>query len=127
MAYSAPSMSASSQTFNNLQSRGFAGYLNALMTANSLTDAQKSLAESLFIKTQASLLGEKLRQIVDNFTNGHPATLATYDAELKDVAQAFAAVLAAINEIAALVDANTGYLDHTYTKIGFPIKKRFWS
>lgn len=127
MAYSAPSLSSSSQTFAQLQSRGFSGILDGVITANSLTAFQASLARSLFIAAQAQSTGARLREVVDNFISGCPTAISEFDTELVDIAKAFAAVLQAINEIGALVDANQGYLDNQYPLSGVAHSVRFWS
>ncbi len=112
MAYTAPSVDASSQTFANLQANGFSGFLAGLVGAQSpamSADATR-LTEQLLHPNQAMFPAVRANQIVDSYLHGEPVSITSLKTEIFDLQYAFAAVATALGEIGVLVDANQGTL-----------------
>ena len=119
MAYTAPTVSASSQTHANLLARGVKGFVQALVAAQSAeTAAQVTLTNQLLYKNQIHLVIERLEDIVEAYTHGDPLAIADVKAALVDLQFAYLAMATAIGEIGVLVDANVGTLTTVATGIG---------
>ncbi len=118
MAYTAPSVTASSGTFAQLQAGGLAGQVELLITANSgLTARQITLARA----ARAGQFEDTVRagaRLVDTFLRGDPIALAEAKQDLLDVAWAVSLLKAAVDEIGVLIDANAGTLTTKATGIG---------
>lgn len=112
MSYTAPSVDASNQTFANLQSLGFSGFLNGLIAAQdpAMTAKAVELTHQLGQLNQASLPFERARQLVDSYLHGDPVSIADLKTEIFDLQYAYAAVHKTLGEIGVLVDANQGTL-----------------
>lgn len=114
MAYSTPSISASSQSFATLQTLGFRGYVQGLVAAQSSPTAESvELTNKLLHRIQACQVADRAASVVSDYLQGDPIAIATEDLNLKDLCFAFKAVVTAIDEIGALVDANQGTLAYT--------------
>jgi hypothetical protein len=125
MAYTSPTITASSQTYANLKAKGFPGYLDGLIAANSgLTQTQINIIHGL-IKTQAGTGGiVSARQIVDHWLDGGPIAASDLTQRILDVTTAFKATLAALEEVAVIWDANQGTLTTGVDGAGMPVPKR---
>lgn len=112
MAYSDPSVDASGQSFADLQSKGFAGYLAGLVAAQdpAMSATAKQLTDQLLQPNQSQFPAGRAKEIIDSFLHGDPVLVASLETEIFDLHYAFLAVATALGEIGDLVDANQGTL-----------------
>lgn len=108
MAYTPPTMDASSQTWANLQARGFHGYvysyLAALTTQTPTANASQATKQLLHMN-QAFRPVERAKNIVDNYINGKSSKTAA-KTDIFDLQLAVGCLYTALGEIGVLVDAN---------------------
>ncbi|CAB4130731.1 hypothetical protein UFOVP124_27 [uncultured Caudovirales phage] len=125
MAYVSPTITASSQTYANLKTKGFAGYVDGLIAANSsLTQNQINLIRGA-VKTQSNAGANVFaRNIVDHWLDGNPITTADLTQRILDSTTALKAMLAAMEEMAVLWDANQGTLTTKADYSGMPVPVR---
>ena len=125
MAYTSPTITPSSQTYANLKAKGFGGYIDGLISANSgLTQNQINILRGL-VKTQAGVGGAvAARQLVDHWMDGAPITAADMTQRILDLTTSTKAYLAALEEIAVIWDANQGTLTTVADGAGMPVPKR---
>lgn len=109
MAYTSPTITASSQTFANLQARGLTGHVEGLIAANTFSAEVQRLMR---LGQQADLqrLYEGLSSDLSNWLSGRPIATSAINATVLNYTTALKALLAAAEEIAVLVDANAGTL-----------------
>lgn len=105
MAYTVPTINSSAQTWAQLGNRGVEGFVNAVLTSNSATQAQINRTHQLMQRVQSSLLLERLRNVVDNKLNGKSTTTQA-KADLLEINYAVKTLNEAIEEIGVLIDAN---------------------
>lgn len=120
MAYTAPTITASSGTFAQLQTGGLTNQLELLIAANSgLSQAQINLVRA-FAKPDMVKNYQRIAVHIDDFLHGDPVVYATFAASLLDYATAFTVLKTALDEIGTLAEANQGTLTTTSTPIGLP-------
>ena len=125
MAYTSPTITASSQTYANLKAKGFPGYVDGLIAANSgLSQTQINLIHGL-IKIQAGTgVSIFARQLIDHWLDGAPIAATDLTQRLLDCTTALKAVLASLEEVAVLWDANQGTLTTKADGSGMPVPIR---
>jgi hypothetical protein len=125
MAYTSPTITASSQTYANLKAKGLPGYVDGLIAANSgLSQTQINLIHGL-IKTPAGNGANVVaRQLIDHWLDGGPIAAADLTQRLLDCTTAMKAALAALEEVAVLWDANQGTLTTKNDGVGYPTAYR---
>jgi hypothetical protein len=125
MAYTSPTITASSQTYANLKAKGFPGYVDGLIAANSsLTQNQINLIHGV-IKTQSGAGANVFaRNLIDHWLDGSPIAASDVTAKLLDSTTALKAILAALEEVAVLWDANQGTLTTKADASGMPVPIR---
>ena len=118
MSYTAPTITASSGTFAQLQTGGLPVQLELLITANSgLSQFQINEIRGLLAHTIENT-NHRAARVVHNFLAGRPVASATVTQQILDYATVFAVLSTALNEIGTLVDANAGTLGTTVSPAG---------
>lgn len=123
MAYTSPTVNPSNTTFAQLLSGGFTAQLARIADANSFPPAIRSL-----MLGDLGAARQGIASSVDAYLHGEPLATADINAKMLAFATALKAVLAALEEINVLIDANPGTLktvaaaskDHTRLKRTFP-------
>lgn len=112
MAYSPVTVDASTQTFANLQSKGFHGILNGVIAAQSPAANARAtyFANALITPGQAILPLDAATNAVDAYLHGDPVSIAAVEQVLVDIQYAFGLVAQTLQEVGTLVDANQGTL-----------------
>ena len=123
MAYTSPTVKPSNTTFAQLQSGGFTAQLVRLANANSYPPAVRSL-----MLGDLGAARQGIAASVDAYLHGEPLSTADINAKMLAFSTALKAVLAGLEEINVLIDANPGTLktvespsrDHSRLKRTFP-------
>jgi hypothetical protein len=108
LAYTAPVIDASGQTFAQLKTRGFVGHVNALvaaLTTNPPTFDGKQNVGMLISPQSPDKMLMRARNVVDNYITGQ-SDKASAKQEIFDLQLAFASIASSLGEIGVLVDAN---------------------
>lgn len=113
MAYTPPTFDASGQTWAQLLTLGFSGfvknYVAALSSQVPTFDANQAVGE-LLATNQAHRQIERARNVVDNYMNmtaaQKTANKTTIKTEIFDLQLAFGSISTALGEIGVLVEAN---------------------
>jgi hypothetical protein len=123
MAYVAPTVTASSATFAQLQSSGFSGIVERILAASS----GESIPFWRAGKTgNLQQVYNHVAKMTTEFLRGEPVTIASLETDLKNAHGTFLALAEACSEIGVLIDANQGTLAPKQTGIGTSIVKRTW-
>ena len=125
MAYTSPTITPSSQTYANLKAKGLPGYVEGLIAANTgLTQSQINLIRGV-MKTQSGAGANVFaRNLIDHWLDGNPISAAELTAKILDTTTALKAILAALEEVAVLWDANQGTLTTKTDGAGMPVPIR---
>lgn len=112
MAYTAPVVTASTQTFANLQAAGFPAFIGGVQAAQTpgMSVNAVNLLHDLRLQTLAARPYERASDLVDDFLHGRPVPVAQVKTLIFDLQYAYAVIAQALGEIGALVDANQGTL-----------------
>jgi len=123
MAYTSPTITPSGQTYAQLKARGFAGYVDGLIAANSFNQSVINHIHGLVKQTDVGGI-IRLEKLIDNWMSGYPIAASDLTQRVLDYTTAFKALLAALEEIAVLWDANQGTLTTSVDGAGMPVPKR---
>jgi len=105
VAYTSPTVKPSNTTFSQLQSGGFTAQLVRLANANAYPPAVRSL-----MLGDLSAARQGIAESVDAYLHGEPIGTADINAKLLVFSTALKAILAGLEEINVLIDANPGTL-----------------
>jgi hypothetical protein len=119
MAYQSPSVTSSGTTFAQLRSGGLRGQLDRLATSNAFSPAVRSL-----IVGPLDTIHTGIVHAVDAFIQGDPVATGDVSAKLLTYATALKAIACALDEVNALIDANTGTLKNIVGAVGSGIQRR---
>lgn len=108
MAYTAPTFDASAQTWAQLKTLGFSGYVTNYMAAltSETPDADANLYRGMLKHPNTCfLVMERAKNIVDNYLNGASDKTSAKN-QIYDLQLVFGSIATALGEIGVLVDAN---------------------
>ena len=105
MSYTVPTINSSAQTWAQLGNRGVEGFVNAVLTSNSATQAQINRTHQLMQRIQTQNVLIRLNNVVDAKLAGR-ITTAQAKTEVLEINYAYKAINEAIEEIGVLIDAN---------------------
>ena len=127
MAYTAPTISASGQTFADLQALGFAPFAAGVAAANSATVAQTTLVNQMMVSNQRIWPVARAIDIVSNYLYGRSVAISEFESQLYDINFAVAIVNQALAEVGELMDANPGTIVDKYSPLGTVTATRVFS
>ncbi len=122
MPYVSPTIVPSGTTFAQLQAGGFGAELKRLIAANDFPPAVDSLLSGDF-----ETLHRAIVHLVDAYLRGDPVAANDVNTKLLYFATALKTILTAIEEVNALVAANTGTLKNvpTTAATGHQLRRTF--
>jgi hypothetical protein len=124
MSYVSPTVNASGRTFSQLQAEGWAGHVERVIAANSLSQAQINIIRALISGVDhRQPLARGISTVITNWLAGAPIDTNEVNQRLLDYATALKVILAAIEEINTLVTSNAGTLHRTAGNVSAPLTR----
>jgi hypothetical protein len=123
MAYVSPTITPSGITYLQLQQVGFPGHIDLLITANAFSQAQINHIHSLVKQSDYGGL-RKFETLISNWLQQFPIATSDISQRILDHATAMKAILAVMEEEAALFAANPGALSSSNDGAGYPVPYR---
>ena len=123
MAYVSPTITPSGQTYAQLKAKGFPGYVDGLISANNFNQTTINHIHALVKQSDVGGL-IRYESLVHAWLSSMPITGAEMTQRLLDYNTAVKALLAALEEISTLWDANQGTLTTKLDGAGMPIPMR---
>ena len=117
MSYTSPTILPSGSTFAQLQSQGFAGHAEAVISANAFSEDVKTRLRH-FARGTGDGQVKNMASHLTNYLCGNPTPTAEVNTQMLNLATALKALLASVEEVATLIAANTGTVSTVASKSG---------